>query len=102
MVFSGNLGPKGLVQAHQLVAIRQLSEPDANIRHRTIVTESDLRKHQTMEWRERKRVTLLAIDLVVLRGNDLPLTIAFQPRICPDLALLRVWMRFVFADGVLA
>ena len=55
-----------------------------------------------MEWRERKRVTLLAIDLVVLRGNDLPLTIAFQPRICPDLALLRVWMRFVFADRVLA
>src|SRR4029077_8362720 len=35
-------------------------------------------------------------------GGDLPLTIALQPGIGPDLALLRVWMRFVFADGVLA
>src|SRR5580658_6565878 len=45
---------------------------------------------------------LPAIDLVVLRGSDLPLTIALQPGISPDLALLCVRMRFVFADGVLA
>ena len=45
---------------------------------------------------------LLAIDLVVLRGRDLPLPIALQPGISPDLAHLRVGMRFVFADGVLA
>ena len=45
---------------------------------------------------------LLAIDLVVLRGSDLPLAIALQPGIGPDLALFRVGMRFVFADGVLA
>jgi hypothetical protein len=49
-----------------------------------------------------KHSQLLAIDLVVLRGSDLPLTVALQPGIGPDLALLRVWMRFVFADGVLA
>jgi len=51
---------------------------------------------------ERIILQLLAIDLVVLRGSDLPLTIALQPGIGPDLALLRVGMRFVFADGVLA
>src|SRR5216683_1753624 len=51
---------------------------------------------------ERIILQLLAIDLVVLRGSDLPLTIALQPGIGPDLALLRVGMPFVFADGVLA
>src|ERR1700722_2919000 len=48
------------------------------------------------------RFPLAAIDLVVLRGGDLPLPIALQPGISPDLALLRVGMRFVFANSVLA
>src|SRR6266481_2281066 len=34
MFLGRRLGPQGLAQARQLVAIRQLSEPDANIRHR--------------------------------------------------------------------
>ena len=33
MFLGGSLRPQGLVHAHELVAIRQLSEPDANIRH---------------------------------------------------------------------
>jgi len=37
-----------------------------------------------------------------LCGCDLPLTVALQPCIGPDLALLLVWMCFVLADGVLA
>ena len=45
---------------------------------------------------------LVAIDLIVLGSNDLPLTITLQPGICPDLALLYVWMRFVSTSGVLA
>jgi hypothetical protein len=45
---------------------------------------------------------LLAIDLVVLRGNNLPFAHAFQPGIGPDLAHHRVGMHFVFADGMLA
>ena len=44
----------------------------------------------------------MAIDLVVLRGNDLPLAIALQPGIGPDLALLRLRMGFVFTEGVFA
>ena len=35
-------------------------------------------------------------------GGDLPLSVALQPGIGPDLALLRVGMGSVFADGVLA
>ena len=46
--------------------------------------------------------SLLAIDSVVLCGGDLPLAVALQPGIGPDLAYLRLRMRFVFADGVLA
>ena len=37
-----------------------------------------------------------------LRGSALPLTVALQPGIGPDLALLRVRLRLVFADGVFA
>ena len=40
--------------------------------------------------------SLLAGDLVVLRGNHLPLAIALWPGVGPDLALLLVGMRLVF------
>ena len=46
-------------------------------------------------------VQLLAIDLVVLCGGDLPFTVALQPGIGPDLALFGVGMGFVFPDRVL-
>jgi hypothetical protein len=36
MFLSGRVGPHGLAKAQQLVVIRQLSEPDANIRRRPI------------------------------------------------------------------
>lgn len=45
---------------------------------------------------------LLAIDLVVLRGNDPPLAIALQPGIGPDRELSHVGRCFVFTEGVLA
>ena len=45
---------------------------------------------------------LFAIHFVVLRSHNLPPAAALQPRIGPHLAYLRLRMRFVFPDGVLA
>src|ERR1700691_2851742 len=64
-----------------------------------VLWRRDIGRSACLRW---SIVQLLAIDLVVLRGSDLPLTVALQPGIGPDLALLRVGMHFVFADGVLA
>lgn len=43
--------------------------------------------------------SLWAGDLVVLRGNHLPLAIALWPGVGPDLALLLVGMRLVFPES---
>ena len=49
-----------------------------------------------------QRTPLLAVDLIVLGGDDLPLAVALQPGVGPDLALLQVGMGLVSADVVFA